>query len=152
MKTLLTVLVLAVAIGGCNKKAFPETARGGEMSQAVIDPYLKIQSALAQDSTDGIRQNAGEIATAATALGAPAMKIDTAAVQLVAAGEIEDARAKFGTLSEAIDTYMKGFSLKAPEGVRVAFCPMAQKPWLQQGDTLANPYYGKAMPTCGELR
>jgi hypothetical protein len=146
------VLVLAVAIGGCNKKAFPETARGGEMSQAVIDPYLKIQSALAQDSTDGIRQNAGEIATAATALGAPAMKIDTAAVQLAAAGEIEDARAKFGTLSEAIDTYMKGFSLKAPEGVRVAFCPMAQKPWLQQGDTLANPYYGKAMPTCGELR
>jgi membrane fusion protein, copper/silver efflux system len=152
MKTLLTVLVLAVAIGGCNKRAFPETARGGEMSQAVIDPYLKIQSALAQDSTDGIRQNAGEIATAATALGAPAMKIDTAAVQLAAAGEIEDARAKFGTLSEAIDTYMKGFSLKAPEGVRVAFCPMAQKPWLQQGDTLANPYYGKAMPTCGELR
>jgi HPt (histidine-containing phosphotransfer) domain-containing protein len=146
------VLVLAVAIGGCNKKVFPETARGGEMSQAVIDPYLKIQSALAQDSTDGIRQNAGEIATAATALGAPAMKIDTAAVQLAAAGEIEDARAKFGTLSEAIDTYMKGFSLKAPEGVRVAFCPMAQKPWLQQGDTLANPYYGKAMPTCGELR
>jgi membrane fusion protein, copper/silver efflux system len=152
MKTLLTVLVLAVAIGGCNKKAFPETARGGEMSQAVIDPYLKIQSALAQDSTDDIRQNAGEIATAATALGAPAMKIDTAAVQLAAAGEIEDARARFGTLSEAIDTYMKGFSLKAPEGVRVAFCPMAQKPWLQQGDTLANPYYGKAMPTCGELR
>jgi hypothetical protein len=152
MKTLLTVLVRAVAIGGCNKKAFPETARGGEMSQAVIDPYLKIQSALAQDSTDGIRQNAGEIATAATALGAPAMKIDTAAVQLAAAGELDDAREKFGTLSEAIDTYMKGFSLTAPEGVRVAYCPMAQKPWLQQGSLLANPYYGKAMPTCGEFR
>jgi hypothetical protein len=29
---------------------------------------------------------------------------------------------------------------------------MAQKPWLQRGDTLANPYYGKAMPTCGEFR
>jgi membrane fusion protein, copper/silver efflux system len=152
MKTLLTMLVLAVAVSGCNKQAFPETAHGGQMSRAVLDPYLKIQDALSQDSTDGIRQNAGDIATAATALGAPAMKIDTAAVQLAAAGELDDAREKFGTLSEAIDTYMKGFSLKAPEGVRVAFCPMAQKPWLQQGDTLANPYYGKAMPTCGELR
>jgi hypothetical protein len=152
MKTLLTMLVLAVAVSGCNKQAFPETARGGQMSRAVLDPYLKIQDALSQDSTDGIRQNAGDIATAATALGAPAMKIDTAAVQLAAAGELDDAREKFGTLSEAIDTYMKGFSLTAPEGVRVAYCPMAQKPWLQQGGLLANPYYGKAMPTCGEFR
>ncbi len=152
MRTLLTVLALAVAVGGCNKQAFPETKHGGEMSRAVLDPYLKIQDALSQDSTDGIRQHAGEIATAATALGAPAMKIDTAAVQLAAAGELEDAREKFGTLSEAIDTYMTGFSLTAPEGVRTAFCPMAQKPWLQQGSTLANPYFGKAMPTCGEFR
>lgn len=53
MKTVLTVLVLAVAVGGCNKTAFPDTARGGEMSRAVLDPYLKIQDALTQDSTDG---------------------------------------------------------------------------------------------------
>ncbi len=152
MRTVLAVLVLAAAIGGCNKQAFPETKRGGEMSRAVIDPYLKIQDALSQDSTDGIRQNAGEIATAATTLGAPAMKIDTAAVQLAASGEIEDARAKFGTLSEAIETYMKGFDLKPPEGISVAYCPMAQKPWLQEGRMLANPYYGKSMPTCGEFR
>jgi len=152
MKTLLTMLVLAVAVSGCNKQAFPETARGGQMSRAVLDPYLKIEDALSQDSTEGIRQNAGEIATAATALGAPAMKIDTAAVQLASAGDLDDAREKFGTLSVAIDTYMKGFNLTAPEGVRVAYCPMAQKPWLQQGSMLANPYYGKAMPTCGEFR
>jgi hypothetical protein len=154
MKTVLAMLALALAVGGCNKQAFPETKHGGEMSHAIIYPYLKIQDALSQDSTDGIRQNAGEIATAATALGAPAMKIDTGAVALAAAGngDIEDARAKFGTLSEAIDTYMKGFDLKPPEGVSVAYCPMAQKPWLQEGRTLANPYYGKAMPTCGEFR
>jgi hypothetical protein len=152
MKTLLTILALALTVGGCNKQAFPETKRGGEMPRAVLDPYLKIEDALTQDSTEGIRQNAGDIATAATALGAPAMKIDTAAVQLASAGDLDDAREKFGTLSEAIDTYMKGLDLKAPEGVRVAYCPMAQKPWLQQGGLLANPYYGKAMPTCGEFR
>jgi hypothetical protein len=125
---------------------------GTEMSRAVIDPYLKIQAALADDSMDGVKANAGNIATAATALGAPAMKIDTTALQLAAATEIEDARDRFGALSEAIDTYMTGLKLKAPEGVKVAFCPMVQKPWLQASATIDNPYYGKSMSTCGSFR
>ncbi len=36
------------------------------MSRAVIDPYLKIQAALADDSMDEVKANAGSIATAAT--------------------------------------------------------------------------------------
>jgi Cu(I)/Ag(I) efflux system membrane fusion protein len=125
---------------------------GSEMSRAVLDPYLKIQAALSDDSMDGVKSNAGEVATAATALGAPAMKIDTAAVQLASAVEIEDAREKFGTLSEAIDNYMTGLKLKPPEGVRVAFCPMVHKPWLQTASTIDNPYFGKSMLTCGDFR
>jgi hypothetical protein len=61
-------------------------------------------------------------------------------------------REKFGTLSEAIDTYMTGLHLTPPEGVKVAYCPMVNKPWMQQGEMLANPYYGKEMPTCGSFR
>jgi Cu(I)/Ag(I) efflux system membrane fusion protein len=125
---------------------------GSEMSRAVIDPYLKIQAALADDSMDGVKANAGNVATAASSLGAPAMKIDTAAVQLAAATEIDGAREKFAALSEAIDTYMTGLKLKAPEGVKVAFCPMVQKPWLQADATINNPYYGKSMQTCGSFR
>ena len=101
------------------------------MSRAVIDPYLKIGEALASDSIDGVTANAGEIATAASALGALAFKIDTAAAQLTGAGDLADARAKFGVLSEAIDSYMTNQHLSSPEGVRVAFCPMVLKPWLQ---------------------
>jgi hypothetical protein len=152
MRTVLAVLVLAAAVAGCNKQAFPETKRGGEMSRAVIDPYLKIQEALSDDKMDGVKANAGNIATAASSLGAPAMKIDTTAVQLSNAVEIEDARDKFGALSEAIDAYMTGLKLKAPEGVKVAFCPMVQKPWLTASATIDNPYYGKSMSTCGSFR
>jgi hypothetical protein len=122
------------------------------MPSSVVDPYLKIQTALAQDRVDDVRTNAGNIATAATALGAPAMKIDTAALQLASATELPDAREKFGVLSDAIMTYMDGLHLAAPEGVRKAYCPMARKPWLQEGSTLANPYYGTSMATCGEFR
>ena len=127
-------------------------APGSQMPRSIVDPYLKIQSALADDSMDGVKQNAGEMATAATALGAPATKIDTSAVQLASATELADAREKFGALSEAVDAYMTGLRLTPPEGVRVAVCPMVHKPWLQEGSAIANPYYGKEMPTCGSFR
>ncbi len=148
--------LIAFAAGAAACAPAPQTAAtpaaGSEMSRAVIDPYLKVQTALADDSIDGVRAAAGEIATAATALGAPAMKIDTAALQLAAATDLESARARFGTLSEAIDTYMTGLHLVPPAGVKVAFCPMVQKPWLQADATIVNPYYGKDMLTCGSFR
>ena len=101
---------------------------------------------------DGVTANAGEIAAAASGLGALAFKIDTAAVQLAAAADLADARAKFGVLSEAIDVYMTNQHLTGPDGVRVAFCPMVQKPWLQKDGDLRNPYYGSQMLTCGSFR
>lgn len=152
----LAVIAFIVSVGAaCSEKVMPKAPpEGSEMSKAIIEPYLKIQAALVDDNVEGIRANAGTIATAATALGAPAMKIDTAAVQLTSATGLEDAREKFGTLSEAIDAYMKGFKLKPPEGVKAAFCPMLLKPWLQEGEAIANPYYGKSDPmaTCGDFR
>jgi len=144
---------VAIAVACAPAPATNKTpAAGTAMSRAVIDPYLKIQAALATDSMDEVTANAGRIATAATALGAPAMKIDTAAIQLASAADIADARGKFGTLSSAVDTYMTGLHLTPPEGVKVAFCPMVHKPWLQEGEAIANPYYGKEMPTCGSFR
>ena len=150
----LGLIVLMAAVTACAPAPATNTtpAAGTEMSRAVIDPYLKIQAALATDSMDEVAASAGNIATAATALGAPAMKIDTAAVQLASATDIADARGKFGTLSDAVDTYMTGLHLTPPVGVKVAFCPMAHKPWLQEGSAIANPYYGKEMPTCGSFR
>jgi hypothetical protein len=127
-------------------------AAGGPMPRSIVDPYLKVQAALVDDSMDGVKQNAGEIATAAAALGAPAMKIDTAALQLSSTTELADARDRFGALSDAIDAYMTGLKLTPPEGVRVAVCPMVHKPWLQEGPAIANPYYGKEMPACGSFR
>ena len=154
------VLVAVLAIASACAPA-PGTgnspAAGAAMSRAIVDPYLKIQAALADDSTEGVHANAGAIVTAVTALGSPAMKIVGAALQLAAAAEaeppdIKDVREKFGTLSETIDVYMTGLHLTPPQGVKVAVCPMVNKPWMQEGPTLANPYYGKEMSTCGSFR
>ncbi|HZR22121.1 MAG TPA: hypothetical protein VFA59_00955 [Vicinamibacterales bacterium] len=155
MRKLLSVLSVSSVVVLCACAPAPQTQNtpqsGTNMPASIIDPYLAIQDDLANDKIDGIRMNAGNLATAATALGAPAMKIDTAAVSLAAAGDLTDARVKFGTLSEAIVAYKDGLHLKLGDGVKQAFCPMAVKPWLQKGDTLANPYYGSQMPTCGSF-
>ena len=154
MRAFVCFAVLPILASACAPA--PQTgntpAAGAEMPRSIIDPYLKIQSALAEDSVDGVRQNAGNIATAASGLGSPAMKIDMAAVQLTSAGDLADARDKFGRLSEAIDAYMTGLKLTPPEGVRVVVCPMVNKPWLQEGSAISNPYYAKEMPTCGNFR
>lgn len=148
------LVVAAVTFSACSPA--PQTSKtpaaGSEMPRSVVDPYLKIHAALSDDTVDGVRAAAGDLATAATALGAPAMKIDTAALQLASATELEDARTKFGVLSEAIEAYMNGLHLTPPAGVKVAFCPMVLKPWLQAEATITNPYYGKDMLTCGNFK
>ena len=148
----LVVLAGALVCAACNRPSTSAAPAGTAMSRAVIDPYLKIGAALASDSMDSVTANAGEIATAASTLGALAFKIDTAAAQLTGAADLQDARARFGVLSEAIDSYMTNQHLTSPEGVRVAFCPMALKPWLQKDGDLRNPYYGSQMLTCGSFR
>lgn len=153
-KTKKMIWLLALIAAGCAPAPATTTTpkSGSAMPASIVEPYLKIQVALAKDTIDEVRAHAGNIATASATLGAPAMKIDMAAVQLAAATEIEDARARFGALSEAVVAYMDGLHLTAPDGVRVAFCPMKAKPWLQQGEAISNPYYGASMQTCGSLR
>jgi hypothetical protein len=146
------LLASSMIAAGCAPQTSSTPASGAAMPSSIIDPYLKIEVALSSDSIDDVRSNAGNIATAATALGSPAMKIDMAAVQLAATVDLAAARDRFGALSAAIVTYMDGLHLVAPEGVHVAFCPTLAKPWLQEGVSLSNPYYGPSMPTCGAFR
>jgi hypothetical protein len=147
------VAALALVAGCMPAPMTSNTPEGGSpMPPSIVDPYLKIQTSLYGDSMDDVKANAGNIATAATPLGAPAFKIGTAAVQLSSTTELDDARAKFGTLSDAIITYMDGLSLTPPEGVHVAQCDTSRKQWLQEGDSIANPYDGASAPPCGSLR
>ena len=61
------------------------------------------------------------------------------------------ARAGFGALSDAIITYAKQQNAGVGDDVKAAYCPMARKYWLQKGEKVQNPYYGKAMSECGRI-
>ena len=132
--------------------AFAASARADELTPAILDPALAIQAALAKDSMAGVQSNAAAIDEQATKLGAPAAKVAAAARELKSAAKLPDARTAFGKLSEAIVAYVDAQKLTLDPRFHVAFCPMVNKPWLQAGEQIANPYYGKEMPNCGSLK
>jgi hypothetical protein len=146
-------LLLMIAAGCAPAPGTLNTPAGGSsVPSSIVDPYLTIQTALATGRMDEVKASAGNIATAAAPFGAPAFKIGTAAAQLTSAIELSDAREKFGRLSDAVITYMDGLHLIPPEGVRIASCESTQQQWLQQGDSIANPYDESSVPACGSFR
>jgi hypothetical protein len=115
----------------------------------IVDAYLRIQQALSADTIDSIRGDARTIEIEATALGADGESIRSAAAGFREAADLTAARAAFAVLSDRMIARIR--SEASPADVSVAFCPMAQRYWLQRGERIQNPYYGKAMPDCGRF-
>jgi Cu(I)/Ag(I) efflux system membrane fusion protein len=143
MRSLLLASVASVMVAaGVNAAPLPS---------ALVDSYLQVQAALANDKFDGIAVHAKALQTSAGTLGADAAKIVSASKQLEAAKDIAAARKAFGEVSDAVVAYAE--KTKADLGdLKVAYCPMVNKPWLQKDKDIKNPYYGAAMLTCGAFR
>ena len=122
----------------------PSSAQSGQAAQA-FEHYEAIRKALAEDSMTGVAQHATELAPLAEKIGGASAR--SAAQALAAAKSIDDARKHFGALSETL--VPKFMEAKLP-GVEGYACPMRDnKPWVQKGKEIQNPYLGKSMPGCG---
>jgi len=119
--------------------------------RSIVEPYLRIQRVLNVDSLTDLKINARSIAAAAAKLGAHGATMQTAAGELERAADLKAARAAFGNLGDAVMIYTKDSGSSIGDDVKVAYCPMAQKYWLQTGDAIRNPFYGKSMSDCGRI-
>ncbi len=137
----IATLVLAMAAVGVPASA--------AVADGLAAPYLHIQVALANDSTDGVAEAARTIATEAVRMGAQAAAIGAAAEALAETTDLQSARDAFGPLSDALIVYGRevGFG-----ELRLAYCPMVDREWLQATSEIRNPFYGSMMLTCGEFR
>ena len=126
--------------------------RGSEELEAVVASYLEVQAQLAADKADGIKGPAAAIAEQAAGMGAAGADIVKAAKSLEAAGTLEAAREAFGPLSDAVVAAAKAEGWQGLDGVKLAYCPMANRSWLQKEDAIRNPYYGSQMLTCGSFK
>lgn len=131
---------------------FGRVALAADLPAALVDPYLQVQVALAADQFTGIAAHAQAIEKAAAPLGADAEPIVAGAKKLSAAKDIAAARTAFGEVSLAIAGYAEKTKSGFGPDVRLAYCPMANKPWLTRDKTIRNPYYGAAMLTCGSFK
>jgi protein SCO1/2 len=119
--------------------------------KALVDAYLRVQRALHADGIAGLASDARAIAAEAAALGAAGAPIQAAAADLEKATTLAAARAAFGGAGDAIVRYAKESGARFEDDVKVAYCPMANRRWLQKGDVVQNPFYGKAMSDCGRI-
>jgi hypothetical protein len=139
------LMVLAVLVSAA-------TVLAAELPKALVDPYLTVQAALAGDSTAGVADAARAIEMAAASLGADGAPVVAGAKKLNGAKTLADARGAFGELSVAIVDYATKTKADIPAGLHVAYCPMADRPWLQTEKDIKNPYYGSSMLTCGTFK
>ena len=139
---LLTLMMAATAI----------VARADESVATLLDPYFRIQEALVADRTDTVKADAESMVKAAGEMGADGVPIKAAAAELQATSNLADSRLAFGKLSAAVIEYSEHTKLNPGGDVVTMYCPMVKKSWLQKGETVKNPYFGKAMPGCGEKK
>lgn len=124
-----------------------------EPVKSVYDNYLKIQTSLAKDSLEGISDNANAMAKAVKSddMKMLPQEIATQATKLAKAKDLKTARKAFKPLSESLIKYLADHKVKSGFYTE-AYCPMADASWLQTGKQIHNPYMGKEMPGCGEVK
>jgi Cu(I)/Ag(I) efflux system membrane fusion protein len=123
-----------------------------EPMKAIVASYLEIQAQLAADKLDTVKAQAQTIGEQAAKLQQGGTAIATAAADLEKAGDIKAVRDAFGPLSAAVVAAAKADGWTDVSGLKLAYCPMVKQTWLQSGEAIQNPYFGKAMSTCGEFR
>ncbi|MEO8678954.1 MAG: hypothetical protein ABI665_07905 [Vicinamibacterales bacterium] len=141
-----------VLLSGIAWFAFGVTASAAELPKALVEPYLQAQVLLANDETKGIDVAAQAVEAAALKLGKKAEAVAAGAKKLGAARTLSQSRTAFGELSVALEDYVTRTKATLPKDLHVAYCPMEDKPWLQKGDVIHNPYYGSEMIDCGTIK
>jgi hypothetical protein len=120
--------------------------------KSVYENYLKIQTALANDSLKGVPEAAGAIAKAVQDDSMKMLpgKVVAEAEALAKVPDLKAARAAFKPLSDSLIKYLAGHH--AQDAYVEVYCPMAKASWLQADKTVNNPYLGRDMSTCGEIK
>lgn len=141
------------------KQATDAKAMAGEVRaqrNALIDNYLAVQTALANDDLEAAKEAADALSEVADDIEDAHTKsverfgetVEAAADQLEDAGDLATARAAFKALTVPMEAW--NASAKT-EGIDTVYCEMSKGRWLQATGKIQNPYHGKEMQTCGEV-
>ncbi len=126
-----TILLSVVAL--CSTASLLPAAELTAQNKQFLAAYDKIHHALAADDLAGAKKAAADLGTSGA--------------ELANSKSLDAARSAFVKVSVEAEKLTAGQS-----GYYVVHCPMLKKDWVQTSPTIANPYGGKAMISCGEIK
>jgi hypothetical protein len=104
-----------------------------EQGKKFLAAYDKAHDALVADDLAGAKKAAGELGVQGS--------------ELANSKSLDEARSAFAKLSADAEKMATGQS-----GYYVMHCPMLNKDWVQTSTKVANPYGGREMVGCGEIK
>lgn len=111
----------------------------------ILSAYVKTSDALASDDLASAKSTAAVLADKADIANQHIIMKQASAV--AKAADISAAREALKPLSASIEPLAAG-----EKGYVVMTCDMAKADWVQTSTEVRNPYLGKAMLSCGELK
>jgi len=123
--------------------------------------YLTIQERLANDDMSGFLDSWEELKSASAQVDTTGLvgeslgiwrRSESTLKKTSPVTTIDDARAHFKTMTDAVLALQKQFGHTANETWNVAYCPMKKSSWMQRGTEIMNPYYGDMMLNCGDIQ
>jgi hypothetical protein len=123
----------------CLASLMQVSGQGNPNKTAILQTYYDIKNALVNGDAPAATEMAGIFAEAINALNKLAGTNDLAAQRLL-----------FASLSSDLYSLIKSTSLSKVPIYRV-YCPMKKAYWFSSVQTISNPYYGRAMLTCGNV-
>ena len=127
MKTIGIIGLVALWVALGNALAAPLS----DNDKQFLAGYEKVRAALAADDLGA----------------AKAIDLGDDGVALAKSSSLKEARLAFEKLSDKAKKTAAGQS-----GYYVVNCPMLKKDWVQTSEKIGNPYYGKEMASCGEIK
>ena len=124
-------IVGAVALAHWSAPLFAEALR--EQNKQFLGSYEKVRHALVADDLTGAKEAAKELGASGTALSQ--------------SKTLDEARAAFLRSSAEAEKLAVG-----QPGYYVMHCPMKKADWVQTTSKVENPYAGKEMLSCGEVK
>jgi Cu(I)/Ag(I) efflux system membrane fusion protein len=149
----------AVLLDACSAGQTAYATEFDAAMESILTEYLKVHTALAADSTEGVVAAIDRIEKWAEKLDPDSaaaehfehyksirQRIITACKEFDDSEDISSVREAFKELSKPISMWV---TMAKPEGKHAMYCPMENAGWVQEGSEVANPYYGTEMLECG---
>jgi len=135
----------------------------------LIRTYLDVQQGLSHDSLNQVSIAAPEISKAIGEMSPNSLKgelsdkwtslepdLKKAAKTLRAAKDLSQSREAFHSLSQSLIKLVQTFDNRTAKPLYLIHCPMAFNnsgaDWIQNHQAIENPYFGKSMFGCGEVK